>query len=82
MQTTAIRLYGANDLRMETFSLPPLKETEVLLEIVTDSLCASTYKAVRQGTAHKRVPPDIAEHPVLIGHEMCGKIVEIGAKVG
>lgn len=38
MQTTAIRLYGANDLRMETFSLPPLKETEVLLEIVTDSL--------------------------------------------
>ncbi len=81
MQTTAIRLYGANDLRMETFSLPPLKETEVLLEIVTDSLCASTYKAVRQGTAHKRVPPDIAEHPVLVGHEMCGKIVEIGAKV-
>lgn len=81
MQTTAIRLYGASDLRMETFSLPALKETEVLLEIVTDSLCASTYKAVKQGTAHKRVPPDIAEHPILVGHEMCGKIIKIGTKV-
>ena len=78
MKTTAVRLYGAKDLRVESFELPALGKDEVLMRVVADSLCASTYKAVIQGTAHKRVPPDIAEHPVIIGHEMCGDILEVG----
>ncbi len=81
MKTTAVRLYGANDLRIETFELPEITDDEILMRIVTDSQCASTYKAVKQGTAHKRVPPDIAEHPVIIGHEMCGEIVKVGKNV-
>ena len=81
MKTTAVRLYGANDLRLEEFELPEINENEVLLRVVSDSLCASTYKAVKQGTAHKRVPPDIAENPIIIGHEMCGEIVEVGANL-
>ena len=36
---------------------------------------------MKQGTAHKRVPNDIAETPIIIGHEMCGQIVQIGASV-
>ncbi len=78
MKTKAVRMYGAMDLRTEEFELPEISADEVLLRVVTDSLCASTYKAVKQGTAHKRVPPDIAEKPVIIGHEMCGEIVEVG----
>ena len=78
MKTTAVRLYGAMDLRLETFDLPEISDDEALLRVVTDSLCASTYKAVKQGTAHKRVPPDIAEKPIIIGHEMCGELVKIG----
>jgi threonine dehydrogenase-like Zn-dependent dehydrogenase len=74
-------MYGANDLRLEEFELPALGEKEVLMKVISDSLCTSTYKAVKQGTAHKRVPPDIAEKPVIIGHEMCGEIVEVGAAV-
>lgn len=58
--------------------MPEITEDEVLLKVVTDSLCASTYKAVKQGTAHKRVPENIAEQPVIIGHEMCGEIVQVG----
>ena len=79
MKTKAVRMYGAMDLRLEEFELPEIREDEVLLRVVTDSVCASTYKAVKQGTAHKRVPPDIAEKPVIIGHEMCGEIVKVGA---
>ena len=30
IKTTAVRLYGKNDLRMETFELPPIKEDEIL----------------------------------------------------
>lgn len=78
MRTTAVRLYGAMDLRLEEFELPEITADEVLLKVVTDSLCASTYKAVKQGTAHKRVPENVAEQPIIIGHEMCGEIVEVG----
>ena len=82
MNTTALRMYGANDLRLETFQLPELGEDEVLMKVVSDSLCTSTYKAVKQGSAHKRVPNDIAENPIIVGHEMCGEVVAVGAKAG
>ena len=78
MKTTAVRMYGAFDLRLEEFELPEINDDEVLMRIVSDTLCQSTYKAVKQGTAHKRVPSDIAEHPVIIGHEMCGDIIKVG----
>lgn len=78
MKTTGVRLYGSRDLRVDTFELPAVGEGEVLMRVVSDSLCASTYKAVIQGTAHKRVPPTIAEQPIVIGHEMCGEILEVG----
>lgn len=81
MKTTAVRLYGARDLRIESFDLPEVGAEEVLMRVVSDSLCASTYKAVIQGTAHKRVPPDVAEHPIVIGHEMCGEIVQVGSGI-
>ncbi len=79
MKTKALRLYGANDIRLEEFQLPEITKEEVLIRVVSDSVCASTYKAVKQGTAHKRVPPNIAENPVIVGHELCGEIVEVGA---
>ena len=82
MKTKAIRLYGANDIRLEEFELPEITADEVLIRVVSDSLCASTYKAIRQGPAHKRVPEDVAENPVIIGHEMCGEIVAVGSKAG
>lgn len=80
MKTTAVRLYGKNDLRLESFELPALKDDEILVKIVSDSICMSTYKATIQGSDHKRVPADIATNPIVIGHEFCGDIVAVGAK--
>ncbi len=80
MKTKAVRLYGENDLRLEEFELPAIKETEILAKIVSDSLCMSSYKAATQGIKHKRVPNNVAEEPIIIGHEFCGEIVEVGAK--
>lgn len=79
-KTVGVRLYGERDIRLEEFELPPYGDGEVLLRVVSDSLCASTYKAVKQGASHKRVPPDIAENPVIIGHELCGEIIGVGAR--
>jgi len=81
MKTKALRLYGADDIRLEEFSLPELKADEVLIRVVSDSVCASTYKAVKQGTAHKRVPPDVDKNPVIIGHELCGEILQVGQEL-
>ena len=78
MKTTAVRLYGAMDLRTETFELPEIGDDGVRVEVVSDSICMSSYKAAVQGTAHKRVPKDAATNPVIIGHEFCGRIVEVG----
>ena len=78
MKTKALRLYGKNDLRLEEFDLPAITADEILVEIVTDSVCMSSYKATIQGGDHKRVPNDVAEHPIIIGHEFCGRIVEVG----
>ncbi len=80
MKTKAVRLYGVNDLRLDEFELPQIKDNEVLVEIVSDSICMSSYKAAIQGANHKRVPNNVAENPIIIGHEFCGKIVEVGAK--
>ena len=80
MKTRAVRIYGANDLRLETFELPPIGDDGVRVEVVSDSICMSSYKAAIQGTAHKRVPENIAEHPTIIGHEFCGRVVEVGAQ--
>jgi len=79
MKTFALRLYGANDIRLERFALPQITENEVLIKVVSDSVCASTYKAIKQGSAHKRVPADIAENPVMIGHELCGVVMQVGS---
>ena len=80
MKTTAVRMYGANDLRLESFELPPIKDDEILVKVISDSICMSSYKAAIQGVNHKRVPADIAVNPIIIGHEFCGEIVEVGAK--
>lgn len=80
MKTKAVRIYGANDIRLEEFELPAIKEDEILAEVISDSVCMSTHKAVLQGPAHKRVPEDVAVNPTIIGHEFCGIIREVGAK--
>ena len=80
MKTKAVRLYGKEDLRLEEFELPEIKDNEILAHIVSDSICMSSYKAALQGSDHKRVPNDVSENPVIIGHEFCGTIEKVGAK--
>ena len=78
MKTKAVRLYGANDLRLETFELPEITEEEILVKVVSNSICMSTYKATILGANHKRVPNNVHENPIITGHEFAGKIVKVG----
>lgn len=80
MKVKAVRLHGANDLRLDEFELPEIKDDEILVKVVSDSVCMSTYKCAILGTKHKRVHEDVADHPAIMGHEMAGDIVQVGAK--
>jgi threonine dehydrogenase-like Zn-dependent dehydrogenase len=80
MKTRAVRLYGANDLRLEEFELPEIKDDEILIKIISDSICMSTYKLLIQGEKHKRAPQDLNSNPIIIGHEFAGDIVKVGKK--
>jgi len=78
MKTRAVRLYGAHDIRLEEFELSPVGDDGVRCKVISDSLCMSSYKALEQGAAHKRVPDDVATNPTIIGHEFCGVVDEVG----
>ncbi len=80
MKTKAVRLYGEKDLRLEEFELPAISDGEILIKIVSDSVCMSTYKTAMQGAKHLRVPNNVAENPIIIGHEFCAEIVSVGKK--
>lgn len=80
MKTKAVRIYGVNDLRLEEFELPEISEDEILVHVISDSICMSSHKAAMQGASHKRVPDDVAVNPTIIGHEFCGVIEKVGKK--
>ncbi len=80
MKTKAIRIYGKDDLRLDEFELPELREDEILAHVICDSICMSSYKATKQGTDHKRIPDDVHINPTIIGHEFSGEIVKSGNK--
>jgi len=79
MKTKVAALYGKNDVRIREFDLPEIKDNEILAEVVSNGKCLSTWKAAILGTDHKRVPGNINDHPVIMGHEFAGKIVKVGS---
>ena len=80
MKTKAVRLYGEKDLRLEEFDLRPITDGEILIKIVSDSVCMSTHKTALQGAKHLRVPDNVADNPIIIGHEFCGEVIQVGEK--
>jgi threonine dehydrogenase-like Zn-dependent dehydrogenase len=64
-KTRALRLYGAADIRMEEFTLSELKDDEILVRVITDSICMSTYKllcAIPPKYREQTYPPTVPKH--------------------
>ena len=78
MKTKAAVLCGKSDIQIRSFELPKITEDELLVKVVSNSICLSTYKAAILGGDHKRVPETISEKPIITGHEFSGTIVEVG----
>lgn len=80
MKAKAVRIYGKKDLRLETLELPEIRDDEILAQVVSDSICMSSYKLSTQGSEHKRAPKNLETHPIIVGHEFCGRILKVGKK--
>lgn len=78
MKTKAAVLAGKSNVFVREYELPEIGEEELLVKVISNSICLSTYKAAIQGEEHKRVPEDIAQHPAMTGHEFCGIIEQVG----
>ncbi|RLG54811.1 MAG: zinc-binding alcohol dehydrogenase [Thermoproteota archaeon] len=62
------------DVRVEECSRPEINSNEVLVKVLACGLCTTDVKTIRKG--HRYIKP-----PCVLGHEIAGKIVEIGEDV-
>jgi len=68
----AVVYRGANDLRVETLPVPPIRSGEILVRVAVCGVCPTDIKKIKYGT----VAP-----PRVFGHETAGTIVRVGALV-
>jgi L-iditol 2-dehydrogenase len=69
------RFYAPGDLRIEDMPEPTPGPAEVKIRVRNCSTCGTDVKIYRSG--HQNIDP-----PRVMGHEIAGEIVEIGADVG
>ena len=78
MKTKAAVLAGKHTIYVREYDMPDITADELLVKIISNSICLSTYKAAIRGEEHKRVPENIAEMPAITGHEFAGIIEQVG----
>lgn len=79
--SNAVRLYGKRDLRREMINLSSPQEGEIIAEVLCCAVCASCCKVAQVGQEHNRVPENLSRNPVILGHEFCARVIEVGGGV-
>jgi L-iditol 2-dehydrogenase len=66
--------HGPGDLRIAEVPRPQISPAEILVQVGACALCGSDLRTFRHGARN-------IDKPVVLGHELSGTIVEIGAAV-
>ncbi|MDY6222269.1 MAG: zinc-binding dehydrogenase [Candidatus Alectryocaccobium sp.] len=77
MKTTAARMYGPRDLRIEEIELPELKPNQILVKLGACGICGSDLSCFTGDNNEGRY--DLGAYTP--GHEWAGKAVAIGSAV-
>jgi L-idonate 5-dehydrogenase len=73
----ALVVHGADDLRIDTVVDPVLAVGEVLVAMEWGGICGSDLTYWKKGASGTAV----LKHPLVLGHEIAGHIVGLGAEV-
>ena len=68
--------HGANDLRLEDYPVPAISPDELLLKVVSTSICGTDLRILHGG--HRKYPDGTIR---ILGHEVVGDIASVGANV-
>jgi L-idonate 5-dehydrogenase len=73
----AVTVHGPEDLRVDTLPDPVAAPGEVVIAMEWGGICGSDLSYWRHGASGTAV----LKHPLVLGHEVAGRIIEIGAGV-
>ena len=76
-QMRASVLTGVRELAVELVPTPPVADDEVLVEVAAVGVCGSDTHYFRHG----RIGDFVVTGPLILGHELSGRIVAVGADV-
>lgn len=75
MRASILRKQG--DMALETVGVPTIDDDQVLVQVAAVGVCGSDVHYYEHG----RIGPYIVDHPLILGHELSGRIIAVGAKV-
>lgn len=78
MQTRVCRLYGKDDLRIETEEVSAPGPGEVLVGIAAGGICGSDIHYLSDGG----IGTIRVRQPIILGHEASGRVIALGEGVG
>ena len=64
--------YGKKDIRYEEMEIPEITSEEILIKMEACGLCGTDIQKILEGTA---------KAPVVLGHEVVGKVIKTGKNV-
>jgi L-iditol 2-dehydrogenase len=70
-------LKSQGDMAMETLPLPELDADQVLVQVAAVGVCGSDVHYYEHG----RIGPYVVDHPLILGHELSGRIAAVGSAV-
>lgn len=77
MQTRVCRLYGANDLRIETEEVAAPGPGQVLVAVAAGGICGSDMHYLSDGG----IGTIRVREPIILGHEASGRVMAVGKGV-
>lgn len=77
MKAKVCQLHAKRDLRIEEFQLPPIGPSDVLIAVGRGGICGSDLHYFFDGG----FGPIQIQHPIILGHEVSGTIIEVGSAV-
>ena len=77
MDMLAAKLYGKDDLRVETTPIPELRPGELLLRVKAAAVCGTDLRMLKNGAAGVD-----GAHPLICAHEFSGVVEDFNADTG